>query len=317
MKNRRIFLKSAGAFALGSLFLPGCNTKQKNVSEETTTPSDTTQTAAKTEGNLGPIGIQIYSVKDLLEKDLQGTLRQLADIGYKEIESYPGQKGHYYGMEPKDFRSLLEGMGLNLVSSHFGSGSKNSSVDSWQKATIQSKLEEFVEKAATTGQKYLTCSSLDGSLRKTKDDLKKTAEIFNKTGEICKKAGLQFAYHNHAFEFEKVGDVILYDFLLENTDPELVKYEMDLFWVVNGGQDPIAYLNKYPGRFPLFHIKDMNKEDKNKNTEIGQGSINFAEILKVATQKGENHFFVEQENFDMPVMESMKINYQNLSKISV
>jgi sugar phosphate isomerase/epimerase len=325
MKNRRSFLKHAGALALGTLIFPACNTQ--NTSKEAGTENEAAggsasdsanaETAKTATGNLGAIGLQLYSVKDVLEKDLKGTLQQLADIGYKEAESYPGTKGHYYGMEAKAFGDMLRDMGITLVSSHVGSGNKDSKPGAWQQATLMQNFSELTAKAAETGQKYITCSSLDGSLRKTTDDLKRVAELFNKSGETAKKAGLQFAYHNHAFEFEKVGNVMVYDYLLQNTDPELVKYEMDLFWVVNGGQDPLAYFKKYPNRFPLCHVKDMSKEDKTKNTEVGSGTINYKQILKAAKDAGMKHYLVEQESFTRPSIESMRINYNYLANLTV
>lgn len=320
MANRRNFLKYAGAFALGGLVLPACNTQQKSASGEAAQAGSDSTAATQpqpTTGNLGALGVQLWSVKDVLEKDLKGTLQQLAAMGYKEIESYPGEKGHYYGVDPKEFKAMLNGMGLSLVSSHFGSGTRKGKAGSWQQATMLQNFNELVGKAAETGQQYLTCSWMDESLRKTPDDLKRTAELFNKTGETCKKAGLQFAYHNHDFEFKKVGDVVLYDYMLQNTDPELVKWEMDMYWVVAGNQDPLAYFSKFPNRFPLGHVKDMDKQDKTKNTEVGNGSINYPEILRVAKENGMKHFIVEQESFTRPTIESMKINYDNLSKVAV
>ncbi|MES2731942.1 MAG: sugar phosphate isomerase/epimerase [Bacteroidota bacterium] len=300
MADRRKFLKNASALAISGLLFPGC-----------------AATAITSGRNLGSIGIQLWSVKDVIEKDLKGTLQQLATIGYKEIESYPGEKGHYYGLAPKEFKALLDGMGLTLVSSHFGSGAKTGKSGSWQQATMLQNFEELAGKAAETGQKYLTCAWMDESLRKTPEDLKQTAALFNKTGEICKKAGLQFAYHNHDFEFKKVGDVMLYDYMIENTDPALVQWEMDIYWVAAGGQDPLAYFKKYPNRFPLGHVKDMDKQDKTKNTEIGSGSLNFPELLKAAQAAGMKHFIVEQESFTRPSIESMKMNYDYLSKLAV
>ena len=320
MANRRNFLKHAGAFALGSLIIPACNNNQDKAEKEAASKNESDSANANTPagtGNIGAIGLQLYSVKDVIEKDLKGTLQQLAAIGYKEVESYPGQKGHYYGMAPKEFTAMLNDLGLKLVSSHFGSGTREGIAGTWQKATMLQNFDELVSKAAETGQQYLTCSSLNESLRKTPDDLKQTAELFNKTGETCKKAGLQFAYHNHDFEFKKVGDAMIYDYMLDNTDPELVKYELDMYWVVSGEQDPVAYLNKYPNRFPLGHVKDMSKQDKKKNAEIGTGSINYTEILKVAKNAGMKHFLVEQETFTRPSIESMKMNYEYLSKVSV
>ncbi len=316
MINRRIFFKHAGTFALGTILLPACTSptdQSRNTADTTALPDAETATGK----SISAIGLQLYSVKDVLEQDFRGTLQKLADMGYKEVESYPGSQGHYYGMEAKEFSTMLSDMGLNLVSSHVGSGARDNSADSWRKASLISQFEPLVEKAAETGQRYLTCSSLDESLRKTKDDLKYAVDLFNKSGEICKKAGLQFAYHNHAFEFEKVDDVVMYDYMLENTDPELVKYEMDIFWVVNGGQDPVAYLKKYPNRFPLSHVKDMSKDDKSKNAVIGQGTIDFATILKEAEAAGMKHYLVEQESFIGTSMEAMAENYQYLSSLKI
>ena len=320
MSDRRNFLKHAGAFALGALLFPACNTGSKEGAATEATGADTTGTDQSTAatGNLGAIGLQLYSVKDVIEKDLRGTLEQLGKIGYTEIESYPGEKGHYFGMEPKEFAKMASDLGLNLVSSHFGSGSREGSKDNdWHRATMVHHFEQLADKAAQTGQKYITCSSLSESLRKTPDDLKRTAELFNQTGETARKAGLQFAYHNHDFEFNQVGDVMMYDFLLANTDPDLVKYELDLFWVVAAGKDPVAYLEKHPNRFPLCHVKDMDKQDKSKNTEVGSGSIDYPKVLKAAKDNGMKHYLVEQESFTRPSIESMRINYNYLSKLTV
>jgi sugar phosphate isomerase/epimerase len=319
MTDRRNFLKNAGAFALGALLLPACNpaSKEGAATESTGTDTTTTTSGAAATGSLGAIGLQLYSVKDVIEKDLPGTLKQLAEIGYTEIESYPGAKGHYFGMEPQEFAKMAKDLGLNLVSSHFGSGTRDDKSSDWRQATMLHHFEELCGKAAQTGQKYITCSWMDESLRKTKDDLKRTAELFNQTGETAKKAGLQFAYHNHDFEFKSVGDVVLYDFMLANTDPELVKYELDLFWVVAAGKDPVAYLEKHPNRFPLCHVKDMDKQDKTKNTEVGSGSIDYQKVLKAAKDNGMKHYLVEQETFTRPSIESMRISYNHLAKMSV
>lgn len=316
MLNRRKFFKHAGTVALGTWFLPSCNTQESQKQDKLNTAPQP-ENASSSGNTLGPIGIQLFSVKDVLEQDIKGTLQQLADIGYKEIESFPGNKGHYYGMAPKEFQTMLNEMGLELVSSHFGSGSREAKADSWRQATMLSNFEQLVDKAAETGQQYLTCSWMDESLRKSPDDLKRTAELFNRTGETCKQAGLQFAYHNHAFEFEKVGDTVLYDFMLENTDPELVKWEMDIFWLVAGGYDPVAYFEKYPGRFPLGHVKDMDKQDQTKNTELGKGTIQYGSLLKAAREAGMKHYLVEQESFTRPSLESMRMNYKYLSTLQV
>jgi len=322
MANRRNFLKHAGAFALGTLLLPACNTARvTNQAGGDTSGSTNTvgvgSTGTAATGNLGTLGLQLYSVKDIIEQDVPGTLRKLAAMGYKEIESYPGSKGHYFGYEPKDFKKMTNDLGLNLVSSHFGSGSRSGQAGSWRQATMLQNFEELTQKAAETGQQYITCSWMDESLRKTPDDIKRTADLFNQTGETAKKAGLQFAYHNHDFEFKQVGDTMIYDYMLDNTDADLVKYELDLFWVVAAGRSPLAYFRKYPNRFPLGHVKDMDKQNPKNNTEIGTGSINYQEIVKAAKAAGMKHYLVEQETFTRPSIESMQLNYTNLSKLSV
>lgn len=310
MNDRRTFFKQAGTYTLGTLLLSSCSIENKAATESA---SDEPSPQA-----LGPIGIQLWSVKDVIEDNLKGTLQKVAALGYQEIESYPGQKGHYYGMEPTAFSTMLSDMGLTLVSSHFGSGTLDGqATTSWREATMLHGLDKLVEKAAQSGQQYLTCSWMDESLRQTLDDLKRTADLFNQTGETCKKAGLQFAYHNHAFEFEQMGEGTIYDFLLQNTDPNLVQYEMDMYWVVAGGQDPVAYLKKYPRRFPLGHVKDMDKQDQTKNVVIGQGSIDYVKILKVAKESGMEHFIVEQETFTQPSIDAMKEDYEYLSQVKV
>lgn len=316
MMKRRIFFRNAGAFALGTLFLPGCNSQGDKATSNgsDTLPNENITSEGKA---LKAIGLQLYSVKDVLDQDLKGTLQKLADIGYKEVESYPGIGGHYYGMEPKEFSNMLNDMGMTLVSSHFGSGSYDGKAATWHEATMLSGFEELVSKAAETGQTYLTCSWMDESLRKNPEDLKRTAALFNKTGEICKESGLKFAYHNHSFEFEKVGDHVLFDFMLENTDPELVLYELDMYWVAAAGKDPVAYFDKYPGRFPLGHVKDMSKKDNTKNVVIGTGTMDYLKILKAAEDAGMEHFFVEQESFVQPPLEAMEENYNYLSTLKI
>ncbi len=315
MLKRRVFFKQAGVFAVGSLLLPACATKDKNA--ETSETGAASDTVTETGTHIEAIGVQLYSVRDIIEQDVKGVLRQLADMGYKEIEAYPGSKGHFFGFEPKEFGDMISGMGMTLISSHVGSGTRSGKADSWRQATLLTRFDELAAKAAETGQEYLTCSWMDESLRKTSEDLAKTAELFNKTGEICKKSGLQFAYHNHAFEYEKVGDTMIYDYMLENTDPDLVKWELDMYWVVAGGQDPITYLKKYPNRFPLGHVKDMDKTNKENNTELGKGSIDYKEILKVAKENGMEHFLVEQETYTNSSIESVKEDYQYLANVTI
>lgn len=293
--SRREFLKQAGALAAAGMFLP-----------ELVSAAPLTK-----------VGVQLYSVKELIDKNVPETLKQLAAIGYKEVESYPNSKGHYFGYKPQEFSKMLSDLGMKLVSSHVSSGAQNAAQTPAGQATLSSNLDGVIELASQTGQSYLTCSWLDESYRKTADDAKRVGDLFNIVGEACKKANLQFAYHNHDFEFKKVGEVVPYDSWLKTTDPELVKFELDLYWVVEGGLDPITYFNQYPNRFPLCHVKDKHKTKTHTTTEIGMGNIDYSKILKVAKAKGMKHFIVEQEHFERPAMDSMKTGYSNLTKISV
>ena len=321
MANRRNFLKHAGAFALGTMLLPACNTARVNNQTNNTSGSTNTTGAASTgtaaTGNLGPLGLQLYSVKDIIEQDVPGTLRKLADMGYKEIESYPGSKGHYFGYEPKEFKKMTSDLDLNLVSSHFGSGSRNGQSGSWRQATMLQNFEELTQKAAETGQQYITCSWMDESLRKTPDDMKRTAELFNQTGETAKKAGLQFAYHNHDFEFQEIDGQVPMDVLLSGVSSDLMKMELDLYWAVKSGNDPVEFFRKHPGRVAMWHVKDMDKTEKKFFTEVGNGSIDFKPIFAQAKLSGMKYFFVEQDVTPGNPMDSITTSYRNLTKILV
>jgi len=245
------------------------------------------------------IGIQLYSVRTEMLTDAVGTLKQLAKIGYKELESARSEKGNYYGLQPKEIKKIVSDLGMTLRSGHVH-------VDKdWQRS---------IDSAAEAGQHYLVCSSLP-SKGQTVDNYKSVAETFSKAGEDCKKSNIIFGYHNHEYEFEKENGQVLYDVLLNNTDPNLVTWELDLGWVVASGNDPLAYFNKYPGRFPLWHLKDMDIA-KQRSTEFGKGQIKVLEILKNAKKSGVKHIFVEQEEYASTALESMKYDFDYLQKLA-
>ena len=276
MKTRRDFLKTSGGLALGALLVP-------------------TLTRAEKVKN---VGIQLYSVRKEMLADAVGTLKQLAKIGYKELESARSEKGNYYGLQPKEIKKIATDLGMTLRSGHVH-------VDKdWQRS---------IDSAAEAGQNYLVCSSLP-SKGQTVDNYKKVADTFNKAGEDCKKSNLIFGYHNHDYEFEKDNGQVLYDVLIANTDPKLVTWELDLGWVVASNLDPVSYFNKYPGRFPLWHLKDMDTTKK-QSTEFGKGQINVLEILKNGKKSGVKHIFVEQEEYASTALESMKYDFDYLQKL--
>lgn len=276
MITRRAFLKASGGLALGALFA-----------------SHLTQ-AAKVKN----VGIQLYTVREAMLSDAVGTLKKLAGIGYKELESARSQKGNYYGLQPGEIKKITRDLGMTLRSGH---------------VHIDNDWQRSVDKAAEAGQDYLICSSLP-SKGQTVDNYKRVADTFTKAAEDCKKAGLTFGYHNHEYEFEKENGQVLYDVLLENTDPDLVKMELDLGWVIVTGYDPIQYFEKYPGRFPLWHLKDMKKNPP-ESTEFGKGQIDIKRMLQHAEKSGMKFFFVEQEEYAGAPMASVEHNYHYLMKL--
>jgi len=179
-----------------------------------------------------------------------------------------------------------------------------------------SNIDEMIEDTKNAGMDYLVLPSLDKSRRKSLDDYYKVAEEFNLMGEKCKNAGLTFAYHNHAFEFESIENKVPYDILLENTDPELVTMQLDLYWIVYGKCDPVDYFERYPGRFELFHMKDMSEGASMESTEIGRGTIDFEAIFEKKEKAGMRYFYLEQEAFQMDPFESIAISYNYLKNLT-
>lgn len=281
MKTRRAFLQTASCFVAGGLLLP--NLLKANL------------TAVKNE-----VGIQLYSVRKEMLEDAAGTLIKLGKIGYKEFESAKSEKGNYYGLQPKEIKQILSDHGMTLRSGH-------THIDNdWQKS---------IDEAAETGQQYLICSVLPVA-GQTADNYQKSAEEFNKAGEQCKKSGIKFGYHNHDSEFEEVNGQVLYDVLLKGVQPDLVTMEMDLGWVIAAGKDPLVYFKQYPGRFPLWHLKDMDVIKK-QSTEFGKGGVNISDLLTHVKQAGMKYFFIEQEEYTHTAFESMEYDYNYLSKLNI
>jgi sugar phosphate isomerase/epimerase len=283
--KKREFLKRSAFLAAGGLFLPPL------VRSATRRPHP-----AGTK--VSDIGIQLYTVRKEMLADPTGTLKQLAAIGFKELESARSDKGNYYGLTPKEIRKLTADLGMTLRSGHIH---------------VDNDWKRSLEEATETGQQYIISAVLP-SQGQTVDHYKQSAETFNQLGEECKKAGLHFGYHNHDSEFDTVDGTVLYDVLLKYTDPALVTMEMDLGWVVAAGHDPFHYFSTYPGRFPLWHLKDMDKVRK-QSTEFGQGQVDIKGLLQHAKQAGMKHFFLEQEEYAHSAFESIRIDYDYLAKL--
>lgn len=232
-----------------------------------------------------PFGIQLYTLRDIIGGDTKGVLKQLSGFGYTFVEGYEGEKGLFWGMTNKEFKSYMDSIGMSMVSSHFD---------------MSKDLEQKAAQAGEIGMKYLICPWLGP--QKTLDDYKKAADAFNKAGEVCKKNGLRFAYHNHGYSFEQLEGQFPQDVMMANADPSLVDFEMDIYWVVTAGQDPEAWLKKYPNRWTLCHVKDRGKNfkagDPDASVDLGTGSIDFTKIVKTAKTAGMKYYIVEQERYD-------------------
>jgi sugar phosphate isomerase/epimerase len=296
MFNRRSFLVSAGAgLAAGSLV----------------------SSIARAAGSKIPLGIQMWTVKGEAEKDLEGTLRKLYALGFREIE-FAG----YYGKTAADIGKLLKSIGLTPVSTHAGAD------------LIASSGEQVIADAKTLGLKYIICSSPMSDAAKAKlewakkmdaldaGDWKLNADLFNKFGKQVKAAGLQFGYHNHHVEFKKFDGKTGFDTLFASTDPQLVKIELDVGWAVAASQDPVAIIDKYRDRIVALHVKDIGKLDpdphKATTVAVGEGTIDWKKVIAHAHGYGTKHYFYEQEEpYTRPIMDSAKISADYLSKLTI
>ena len=241
------------------------------------------------------IGLQLYTVRDAMASDPAGTLARVAQIGYNSVEgaTYTGTE-KFYGMDAAAFKQLLQKNGLIMPSAHYRLGEEQEKGADVQ-GTILHDWQRAVDDAAAVGIKYMVAAYLSESERGDLNHYKQVAAAFNKAGEVCKKAGIQFCYHNHNFEFEKQDNQYPYDILLNETDKDLVKMEMDIYWVTKAEQDPVKLFNEHPGRFPLWHVKDMDNTPQKNFTEVGNGVIDFKNIFKYADKAGLQYFFVEQD----------------------
>ena len=267
MTNRRNFLKTTAAFAAGSMVLPMVSCTKEKV-----------------------IGLQLYTVRDKITQDLDGTLNRLAEIGYNSIEAagYSAADGTFYGMKPKAFAEKLKGLGMPLHSSHT--------------VAEPDTAEKVFADAAEAGCQYVIYPYLPEEFRQNIDGYKATAEKFNKIGEIGNKYGVRFGYHNHAFEFDKMDGQIGMDVLIGETDPDLVTFEVDLYWVTKGGHDPVDYIKKHPGRFEIYHVKDMVKTEDMFFSPVGVGRIDFESIFAVKDIAGMKMIFVEQDRSAISIL---------------
>jgi len=286
--KRRAFLKQSTILSAGIMAMPGMAFSK-----------------------VPKIGLQLYTLRDIISKDVPGVLSQVCKAGYGEVEMYGLSAGNtFFGKTVKEIAALLKTNNLTSPGGHYMPDKflfENGNGDD---------VKNLCDVANELGNRYVIIPWLSAEKRKNTDQYKALAERLNKAGEICKKANLQLAYHNHDFEFADLGGGHGYDILLNNTDRDLMKMEMDLYWVVKAGHDPIELFNAHPGRFHLWHVKDMSKTNNTQNTEIGNGTLDFDKIFRSAKLAGVKHFIVEQEtNYSPDYFGSITISNKEVKKL--
>jgi len=279
MQTRRKFIANTASLAAGAVLFSSFDAPVKKITN---------------------VGVQLYTFRAAMAADAMGTLKKIAALGIKQIESAKSDKGYYYGLTAKEMKKACADLGMTLRSGH---------------VHIDDQWQQTMHEAAESGQEYLICSTMPTSGQKI-DNYKKVADVFNKAGEDCKKLGIKFGYHNHDYEFEAENGKTLYDVLLDNTQGDLVHLEMDLGWVITAGKDPLEYFKNYPGRFPLWHLKDMDVAKKH-SVEFGNGQLDIVQMLKHSKQAGMKYFFIEQEEYASSPFESMQYNMDYLKKLTI
>jgi len=243
------------------------------------------------------IGLELYTVRAQMKQDFEGTLAKVAEIGYREVEF-----ASYFDSTPKEIKAILARHGLTAPAAHI------------DYATVTTNWPKTLDNANVIGHTYLICPSIPDDMLKKPDGWHQAAQAFNQAGAVSKKSGIQFGYHNHHYEFVLTGGKVPYDILLEETDPNLVKMEMDLCWAIVGGADPVSYFDRYPGRFPLVHVKDMKmiptptgsepyvpfERLHPQMTDVGSGIIDWKRIFESADKAGIKHYFVEHDEPKSP-----------------
>jgi sugar phosphate isomerase/epimerase len=278
--TRKAFLQNSAMIAAGHSLLPGIfftEPKKKEI-----------------------VGIQLYSIRADMMKDPLGTLKQLAAMGYKNVEHANYVNRKFYGYTAAEFKKILDDLGIKMPSGHTVMGpahwdeTKKDFTDLWKYT---------VEDAAAMGQQFVISPSMEDSYRKSYDALQSLLDRFNKSGELCKKSGMKFGYHNHDFEFsEKLNGMTLYDIILKNTDPNLVIQQLDTGNLYNGGAKAIDIVKQYPGRFQSLHVKDeilsSDKNEKYESAILGAGVVNVKEVIDLVRKTGSNvHYVIEQESY--------------------
>jgi sugar phosphate isomerase/epimerase len=257
------------------------------------------------------IGVQMWSVRDVADHDPKGTFEKLAGMGYAEVEGYRYENGMFYTYSPAAFAKLLKDVDLQMTSAHTGISLKH-----WDTSThtLNDLAKKTIDDHAAIGVQQLICPYIDDEWRTT-EYLKQLCELFNHVGEACKKSGIQFGYHNHDFEFKKLENKFIIDHILGQTDPTLVIWEMDLYWVKYANEDPAQWINQYGDRIHAFHVKDMANTSKRETIEVGEGNIDFESFFKLPGASKVSYYIVELEDYRTTSMEGVDLSLQHLKNI--
>ena len=257
--------------------------------------------------NAKSVGLQLYTLRsDIQKQGIEKILAEVAKLGYKKVENFGYNQGKFFGKTPTEYRKILADNGLKAISGHYMTARSKAFGDT---DGLTKNWDKIVEDAAAIGQEYAVIAYLIDNERKP-EDYKQLFDLLNKGSEVAKKAGLTLGYHNHDFEFtQKIDGEKPYDLLLKNTN---VIMEMDLYWVAKAGENANEYFKKFPGRFPLWHVKDMANTEKKEFAEVGVGTIDFGALFKDAKKAGLKHYFVEQDVCQRPPLESIKISIDNI-----
>ncbi len=238
-------------------------------------------------------GLALYTIRQAMGIDPAAALAQAGETGYNWVEAADHRNGMFYGMKPRDFTRLVRKSGMTALSSHSAINPDN--------------YEKIIDEVAEAGMKYVVLPSLPGDWGSTIDGYQRAADFFNRAGERSRKAGVTFAFHNHQVEFSEINGRVPYEILLELTDPKLVVFEIDLAWITAAGKDPVHYFRKYPGRFELWHLKDLTREKQ--DATLGEGIIDFRPILAEWRTAGMKYWFLEQDQCRTHTpMESIRIS---------
>ncbi|NDV78002.1 sugar phosphate isomerase/epimerase [Dysgonomonas sp. 511] len=249
------------------------------------------------------IALQLYSFRDDIKADYAGTIKKVGEMGYTAIEAAGYSDGKFYGKSPEEFKADIEAAGMTVLSSHATKKLEDKDLTSGDYTEALKWWDEAIKAHKAAGMKYIVAPSMQ--VPKTLKELQVYCDYYNEIGKRCKEAGMKFGYHNHAFEFTKIEDKMMYDYMIENTNPEYVFFQMDVYWVVRGQNSPVDYFNKYKGRFEVLHIKD--------NKELGQsGMVGFDAIFKNTDIAGTKHIIVEVEKYNHTPAESIKMSLDYL-----